>query len=177
MTLPFHVCCIWNKLDWFNVTRIPVSVIFKRSPLWTKTSIVVWLCPIITLCYCGQNPMGTLHTAHVSCTSYFSLWFAGEFTKSNYNSFVQKNSLSRTLRRLRSLTRGIMLSSFVMSSALRHPRLSGNTRRPRYSWKKTVRGVFSLQSLQSPSCFLSLLWTHFSSSLTHDSAFLKSSIL
>lgn len=72
------------------------------------------------------------------------------FTKlSNYYSLLQKNSLSRTLRLHRSLTRGMMLSSCVTSSALRHPQSSGNTREPRFSLKKMVRGALSLLFPQS----------------------------
>lgn len=102
-------------------------------------------CPVITLCYCGQNPMRKpiLSVCLVCLFFFFCCMICRCIYQIQLLFFLQKNSLSRTLRLLRSLTRGMMLSSCVTSSALRHPQLSGNTREPRFSRKKTVRGAIS----------------------------------
>lgn len=116
------------------------------------------------------EPHEETNTVCVSCVSFF---FCCMICRCIYQIqllfFLQKNSLSRTLRLLRSLTRGMMLSSCVTSSALRHPQLSGNTREPRFSRKKTVRGTISAIFAVTSLFFFLLFfqWSTYSSNPTH----------
>lgn len=157
-----HVgCCIWIALTSVDVMRAPVSVIFKIWELTTMNEKETLLWFFMPSHYSGllwTEPHED--TEYCPCVLYvFFLYVIRRCiycTNWNDYSLLQRSSLSRTRRLLRSLTRAMTLSSCVTSSALRHPQLSGNIRGPRFNQKKTVRGAFSLPFSQSLPCFLLL---------------------